>query len=208
MAEPTLLGPVEGLEHAVILGPCVLGHPGATPDVGPLVLGEGTVIRAFAVVYEGVVLGPRSQVGHGALIRERNVLGERVSVGSGALLEPANRVGDRTRIHSGCFLASVTLGSDVFCGPGVTFTDDSHPPCTNYPECCEGVVVEDGAALGARAVLLPGVTVGAGALVGAGAVVTRAVEPGMVVVGNPARAVGRREDLECTAAGPPSVSSR
>lgn len=199
MPEPTLLGPVEGLEHAVFLGPCVLGHPTSAADVGPLVLGEGVVVRAYAVLYQGVVLGAGSQVGHGAMIRERNVLGAGVSVGSGALLEPGNRVGDRTRIHSGCFLASVTLGADVFCGPGVTFTDDSHPPCANYPECCEGVVVEDGAALGARSVLLPGVTVGQGALVGAGSVVTRSVEPGTVVAGNPARPMGRREDLPCPA---------
>ena len=197
MPEPTILGPVEGLDHAVVLGPCVLGHPTTAADVGPLVLGKGVVLRANAVVYQGVVLGAGCQVGHGALIRERNVLGEGASVGSGALLEPGNRVGDRTRIHSGCFLASVTLGDDVFCGPGVTFTDDSHPPCPNYPDCCEGVVVEDGAALGARAVLLPGVTVGRGALVGAGSVVTRSVEPGVVVAGNPARVMGRREDLPC-----------
>lgn len=194
-----MLGPVEGLEHAVVLGPCVLGHPTSSDDLGPLVLGEGVILRAYAVVYQGVVLGAGSQVGHGALIRERNVLGEAVSVGSGALLEPGNRVGDRTRIHSGCFLASATLGDDVFCGPGVTFTDDSHPPCSNYPECCEGVVVEDGAALGARAVLLPGVTVGKGALIGAGSVVTRSVEPGTVVVGNPARVMGQREDIPCPA---------
>ena len=200
MPEPTLLGPVEGLEHAVILGPCVLGHP-AGGDPGPLILGEGVVVRAYAVIYQGAVLGAGSQVGHGALIRERNVLGERVSVGSGALLEPGNQVGDRTRIHSGCFLASVRLGKDVFCGPGVTFADDSHPPCPNYPDCCEGVVVGDGAALGARAVLLPGVTVGEGALVGAGAVVTRSVEPGAVVAGNPARVIGRRENLVCPAEG-------
>lgn len=196
---------MEGLEDARILGPCVLGHPGATPDVGPTVLGKGTVIRAYAVVYEGVVTGDGCQIGHGALIRERNVLGDRVSVGSGALLEPGNRVGDRSRIHSGCFLASVTVGADVFCGPGVTFTDDSHPPCINYPECCEGVVVEDGAALGARSVLLPGVRVGQGALVGAGSVVTRSVEPGAVVAGNPARVLGRREDLECPASKSPDI---
>lgn len=195
----TVLGPVEGLERAVILGPCVLGHPVTGDDPGPLVLGEGVVIRAFAVLYQGAVLGPRCQVGHGVLIRERNVIGERVSVGSGSQLEPGNRVGDGTRIHSGCFLASASLGDDVFCGPGVTFTDDHNPPCPNYPDCCAGVVVRNGAALGARAVLLPGVEVGEGALVGAGSVVTRSVEPGVVVAGNPARVIGKRADLVCPA---------
>jgi acetyltransferase-like isoleucine patch superfamily enzyme len=194
----SILGPVEGLESAVVLGPCVLGHP-ASGDPGPLVLGEGVVIRAYSVLYQGSRVGAGTQIGHGTLIREGNDIGAGSSVGSGARLEPGNRVGDRTRIHSGCFLASVTLGDDVFCGPGVTFTDDRHPPCPNYPECCAGVVVEDGAALGARAVLLPGITVGAGALVGAGAVVTRSVEPGVVVAGNPAKVVGRRQDLTCPA---------
>jgi acetyltransferase EpsM len=41
--------------------------------------------------------------------------------------------------------------------------------------------------IGAGAIVLPGVTVGDGATVGAGAVVVRAVAPGAVVVGNPAR---------------------
>ena len=39
----------------------------------------------------------------------------------------------------------------------------------------------------------PGVSVGEGSVVGAGAVVTRDVEPGIVVAGNPARKVARRD---------------
>ena len=195
--EATLLGPVVGLEHARILGPCVLGHPAADTGDAPLVLGEGVTVRAYAVLYQGAELGAGVHVGHGALVREDNVIGAGSSIGSGAHLEPGNRVGANTRIHTGCFLASVTLGDDVFCGPQVTFTDDTHPPCPNYPACLERVTVEDGAAIGARAVLLPGVTIGAGALVGAGAVVTRSVAAGDVVAGNPARVTGRRDDLTC-----------
>ena len=41
--------------------------------------------------------------------------------------------------------------------------------------------------VGAGAVLLPRITVGAGATVAAGAVVTRDVEPGATVLGVPAR---------------------
>lgn len=47
--------------------------------------------------------------------------------------------------------------------------------------------------IGARAFILPGVTVGEGALVGACSVVTKDVERFQVVAGNPARAVGSRE---------------
>jgi UDP-2-acetamido-3-amino-2,3-dideoxy-glucuronate N-acetyltransferase len=51
-------------------------------------------------------------------------------------------------------------------------------------------VVEDGASIGAGAVLVAPVRVGRCAMVGAGAVVTRDVPAHAVVVGNPARIVG------------------
>jgi UDP-3-O-[3-hydroxymyristoyl] glucosamine N-acyltransferase len=44
--------------------------------------------------------------------------------------------------------------------------------------------------IGMGATILPGVTVGDNAIVGAGSVVHDDVEPGAVVVGNPARPVG------------------
>src|SRR5690606_23245308 len=50
--------------------------------------------------------------------------------------------------------------------------------------------VEQGAAVGSRAVVLPGIRIGRWALVGAGAVVTRDVPPHGLVAGNPAQQVG------------------
>jgi maltose O-acetyltransferase len=46
--------------------------------------------------------------------------------------------------------------------------------------------VGEGASIGSGAVILGGVSIGSMATVGAGAVVTRDVEPGATVVGNPA----------------------
>jgi len=192
-------GPVLGIERARILGPCLLGHPTTAGDDPPLVLGDGVVIRAFAVVYAGTELGRRVHVAHGAIVREGNVVGDESSIGSGAHLEPGNRIGRRARIHSGSFLSNTTLGDDVFCGPHVVFTDDPHPPCPRYLDCVRGSIVGDRVSIGANVTFLPGVTVGAGALIGAGSVVTRPVEPGVVVAGNPARPVGRRDQLSCGA---------
>jgi acetyltransferase-like isoleucine patch superfamily enzyme len=193
-----LAGPVEGLDDARILGPCILGHA-TRGDAGPLVLGAGVTIRSYAVLYRGAVLGADVHVGHGALVREGNVVGAGASIGSAAHLEPGNTIGARSRIHTGGFLSNSIVGDDVFVGPHVVFTDDPHPPCPRYLDCVRGARIGDRAVIGARTVLLPGVEVGAGALVGAGSVVTRDVGAGRVAAGNPARDVGGRAALSCGA---------
>jgi len=55
-----------------------------------------------------------------------------------------------------------------------------------------GVIIDDDVWVGARAVILRGVTVGRGAVVGAGAVVTKSVPAYAVVGGSPARVIGFR----------------
>lgn len=52
-----------------------------------------------------------------------------------------------------------------------------------------GVVIEDDVWVGARAVLLRGITLGRGTIVGAGSVVTRPTPPYAIVAGSPARVV-------------------
>ncbi|MBJ7612581.1 MAG: N-acetyltransferase [Candidatus Dormibacteraeota bacterium] len=182
------------LEPGVVIG---VPAGGAEPGAVATRIGAGGRIRSGTIVYAGVVIGDAVNTGHHALIREDNVIGDDCSVGTHAVLEPGNRVGTGTRIHSLCFLEHVTVGQRVFLAPGVVFTDDPHPACPRYLDCVLGATLEDDVSIGGNVTVLPGVRIGAGALVGAGSVVTRNVEPGTVVAGNPAVAVKRVDDLRC-----------
>lgn len=190
---------VEVGEGTVIQEGAIVGEPprGAQPGELKTRIGAGGIVRSGTVIYAGAIIGDRFNSGHGALIREDNVIGDDCSVGTNAVLESGNRVGNATRIHSSCFLEHTTLGDRVFLGPNVVFTDDPHPMCPRYLECVLGATVEDDVSIGANTTLLPGVRIGAGSLIGAGSVVTKNVEAGSVVAGNPAVRVKAVSELVC-----------
>lgn len=123
-------------------------------------------------------------------------IGDETTIGPFVEIQEDVRIGRRCKIQSHSFICAATVIEDgVFVGHNVMFTNDRRPAAnTDGGELkgpdewkLEPVVVEERAAIGSGAVILPGVRIGAGALVGAGAVVTRDVPPASVVVGNPAR---------------------
>jgi acetyltransferase-like isoleucine patch superfamily enzyme len=190
---------VEIGQGSSIADSAVVGEPrrGERPGQRATRIGRDAIVRGGSVIYAGTVIGDRFQSGHGSLIRENNMIGDNCSVGTNAVLEPGNRIGSGSRIHSGCFLEHTELGENVFLGPNVVFTDDPHPACPRYLECVLGAKVEADVSIGANSTILPGLRIGRGAVVGAGSVVTKDVEPGIVVAGNPARIVKRADELVC-----------
>jgi len=92
---------------------------------------------------------------------------------------------------------SVTIGEGTIFGSGAMVVDnDFHAPEGEWGwrgEHVEGarpVKIGRGVFIGARAMVLKGVTIGDHAVVGAGAVVTRDVPEGMIAAGNPATIIG------------------
>ena len=118
-------------------------------------------------------------------------IGDNTRIGPFVEIQRGVRIGANCKIQSHSFICSgVEIKDEVFVGHGVLFVNDKYPRVSGEWEELP-TVVERGASLGSRAVILGGVRIGQGALVGAGAVVTRDVEPGQTVVGNPARPLER-----------------
>jgi acetyltransferase-like isoleucine patch superfamily enzyme len=92
------------------------------------------------------------------------------------------------------------IGDNVSISEGTAIITLEHDPNSPAFEARGAPVrIGDRVFVGARAILLPGVTIGEGAVVAAGAVVTRDVESFAIVAGVPARPIGqRRQDLSYT----------
>ena len=150
-------------------------HPFIHPlaDVQTHNIGVSTRIWQFVVILPGAKIGQDCNICSHCLIESDVLIGDRVTVKSGVQLWDGLRIGD-----------------DVFIGPNVTFSNVKFPRSKQYPKQFANTIVMAGASIGAGAVILPGITIGARAMVGAGAVVTRPVRDGAIVVGNPARIVG------------------
>ena len=91
---------------------------------------------------------------------------------------------------------TITIGNRVGIGHQVMFLTSGHDmneSCYETAQMRMGplvsapIVVEDGVWIGARALILPGVTIHEGAVIAAGAIVTKDVPPHTLMAGVPAR---------------------
>jgi len=156
-------------------------------------------VYATADVDQRARIGPRTTVWHLAQVRENAQLGSDCIIGRGAYVGPGVVIGDRVKLQNYALVYEpARLEDEVFIGPAVVLTNDVYPRSTDVTGKLKrpadwdalGVVVRQGASIGARAVILAGVEIGRWALVAAGAVVTRQVPDFALVAGVPARIIG------------------
>jgi acetyltransferase-like isoleucine patch superfamily enzyme len=158
-----------------------------------------------------VRLGERAYVGPGAELIA-NARGEQIVIGSDcrihrdALLHCYGgqiTIGNNVGINPFCVLyghGGLTIGNDVLIATGCVMIpanhdiDDPGRSIRSQGLSCQGITIEDDVWIGARAVILDGVTIHRGAVIGAGAVVANDVPPGAIAVGVPAKVKRYRGD--------------
>jgi len=110
-------------------------------------------------------------------------------------------IGEHSTINRECYfenVANVTIGTYCGLSIGVMVVTSNHslgPPHARSVSDWryESVTIEDGCWIGARATIMPGVTIGRGCVVGAGALVRDDCEPNGLYVGVPAKRIRELE---------------
>lgn len=151
------------------------------------------------MISERAVVAASARVWDGAQVREEARIGDRAVVGKGAYIGVGVQVGPDSKIQNYAMLYEpCSLSEGVFVGPGAILTNDRFPRAVNPDQTQKqkadwepvGVVVEQGASIGAGAICVAPLVIGCWSVVGAGSVVTRDVRDFALVVGSPARQIG------------------
>ena len=99
-------------------------------------------------------------------------------------------IGDRVDCYT---VDKITIGDQVVVSQDAFLCTASHDISSSDMQLTTApIFIKNNAWICARAIILPGVTIGEGAVVAAGAVVTKDVEPWTVVGGNPANCIKTR----------------
>lgn len=95
--------------------------------------------------------------------------------------------------YSHCWL--IRIGNNVTIAPQAYLLahDASTKKINNYTKI-GSITIEDNAFIGARALIMPGITIGKNSIIAAGSIVTKSIPEGSIAAGNPAKVVSTIEE--------------
>lgn len=149
-------------------------------------------VHPTATVSDDAKIGDNTKIWHYTHVMKATV-GKNCSIGQNCFLANRSVLGDNCRVQNNVSVyEGVVCGDNVFIGPSAVFCNDNTPRAAYSKNgVYEKTYVDDGVTIGANATILPGVRLYKNSFVGAGSVVTKDVSPNCLVVGNPARVIGK-----------------
>lgn len=150
-------------------------------------------IHPTVIIDEGCEIGDGSRIWCFSHILSHTKIGKDCVLGQNVVAGPNVSIGNNVKIQNNVSVyEGVTCEDDVFLGPSAVFTNVINPRSfMNRKAEFKQTLVKKGATIGANATILCGITIGECAFIGAGAVVTKDVPAYALVIGNPARIVGK-----------------
>lgn len=142
-------------------------------------------VHELAVISKDVSIGPKTRVWQFASVIRGSEVGGYCRIAAGAIVD-GSKVGNNSIISHCAFVdPGIFIGDDVFIGPNVSLCNDAWPRTDKTGFKMEKLlsgefvttIIEDGASVGANAVVLPGTTIGRCAMIAAAAVVGCDVPP-------------------------------
>jgi acetyltransferase-like isoleucine patch superfamily enzyme len=191
---------------------CTLGKNSFLSISGNLVLGKNSHIHknSFFLIEKGssLVTGVNFHLEPYCMFRVNTskwLIGDNVSISANSLIYSREKevegrlvIGDNSNISNSTI---IDVSGDVFIGSNVAIANEcnifthNHDYKNNAVAAWKGdliigsVCIEDGAWIGAKSIILPGVTIGRKAVIAAGSVVTKNVPSSTVFGGNPAKLI-------------------
>ena len=149
-------------------------------------------IHTSANVDKSSEIGEGTKIWINVQVRENAEIGKNCIISKDVYIDCNVSIGDNCKIQNSVSIYDgVEISSDVFVGPNACFTNDKVPRAFNKDWKISKTIIEQGVSVGANSTIVCGVRIGKYAMIGAGAVVTKDVPPYTLVLGNPAKAIGK-----------------
>jgi UDP-2-acetamido-3-amino-2,3-dideoxy-glucuronate N-acetyltransferase len=145
-----------------------------------------------AIIDEGASIGAGCSIWHWTHISAGAHIGTNCTLGQNVFVGNKVQIGNNVKIQNHVSVYdNVLLQDDVFCGPGMVFTNVYNPrSAISRKNEYKDTLIKKGATLGANCTIVCGITIGEYAFIGAGAVVNKDVPNFALMVGVPAKQIG------------------
>jgi acetyltransferase-like isoleucine patch superfamily enzyme len=131
-----ILGENVEIQENVVLG---IPEEGEPDNLNPIIIGDNTIIRAGAIIYQGVHIGSNVRIGHNNVLRSYAKIGDHTVLSHNIVIEHHASLGKWVRISPHTHITSHTIIEDsVFIGAGVVTINETIGHSSSY-----GIVLVD-----------------------------------------------------------------